>query len=156
MATPQNSESSRIIGSISKLAGALVGTVVVAGKRIVRATTSEGPLDKPKEKTIRAPAKRKKKAVGKTKTKVLKVKKKKAIKRKPAGSSGKGGASKKRSAQSPAKNKQGATPRKKTTHRKIKKTAKNKVSSYSQDNLKSQADAETNVPTGEQEPQLRN
>ena len=123
MATPQNGEPSRIIGCISKLAGTLVGTVVVAGKRIVGAATSEGPLDKPKEKIIRAPAERKKKTVGKTKTKVLKVKKKKAVKRKPAGSSGKGGTSKKRVVQSPAKNKQGATPKKKTTRRKIKKTA---------------------------------
>ena len=81
MATPQNGESepSRIIGSISKLAGALVGTAVVAGKRIIGEVTppSKGPSDKPRGKTMQAPAKRRKKAVRKTEAKVPKTKKKK-------------------------------------------------------------------------------
>ena len=62
MATPQNGESepSRIIGSISKLAGALVGTAVVAGKRIIgeAAPPSKGPSDRPRGKTMQARAKR--------------------------------------------------------------------------------------------------
>ena len=70
MATPQNGEPepSRIIRSISKLVGALVGTAVVTGKRIIGSVrpSSEGALDKPGEETVHAPAKRKKKAVRKT------------------------------------------------------------------------------------------
>jgi len=160
MTTPQNGEPepSRTIRSVSKFAGALVGTVVVTGKRIIGSVTppSEGPPNKPEGKTMRVSAKRKKKVVRKTKIKVPKAKKKKVVKQKPAGSSGKGGASKKKPTQSPAKKKKGATPKKKMTRHKTKKTAKNEVSSHSQDGLISETGAGTNIPIGEQEPQLRN
>ncbi len=160
MATRQNQkvEHPKIIGAISKLAGALVGTVAVTGKRIIGSVTppSEGPSDKPEVKTMQVSAKRKKKAVRKTEIKVPKTKKKKVVKRKGTGSSGKGGVSKKKPTQSPAKKKKGATPKKKTTRRKTNKTVKNEVSSHSQDGLISETGAGTNVPIGEQEPQLRN
>jgi len=143
MATPQNGEPepSRIIGSISKLVGALVGTAVVTGKRIIGSVRppSEGPSDKPGEKTVQAPAKRKKKAVRKTEIKIPKTKKKKVVKRKGTGSSGESGASKKKSTKSPAKKK---------------KTANSEGSSHSQDGLISEIDTGTNVPIGKQEPQL--
>ena len=119
MATPQNGEPepSRIIGSMSKLAGALVGTAVVAGKRIIGEVTppSKGPSDKPGGKTMQAPAKRRKKAVRKTETKVPKTKKKKkkVIKRKGTGSPQKSKTSKMKPAPSPAKKKKGVTPQKK-------------------------------------------
>jgi hypothetical protein len=62
MATPQNSkpEPSKIIRPISKFAGALVGTAVVTGKRIIGSVkpTSEGPSDKHREKTLQASAKK--------------------------------------------------------------------------------------------------
>jgi hypothetical protein len=112
MATPQKGEPSKIIGSVSKFAGTLVGTAVITGKRIIGSATpsSEGSPDKPGEKTIRAPAKRKKKAFSKAETKVPKTKnKKKVVKRKPTG------ASKKKLTQSPAKKKKGVTPKEKTT-----------------------------------------
>jgi len=156
MATPQNGEPgpSRIIGSISKLVGALVGTAVVTGKRIIGSVRppSEGPSDKPGEKTVHAPAKRKKKAVRKTEIKIPKTKKKKVVKRKGTGSSGESGASKKKPTQSPAKKKKGATPKKETTRRKTKKTTKSEGSSHSQDGLISEIDTGTNVPIGKQEP----
>jgi len=115
MAAPQNSEPLRIIGSISKFAGTLVGTAVITSKRIIGSETllSESPSDKSKQKTMRAPAQIKKKAVRKTKTEVPKIKKKKVVKRKPTGSSGKSGASKKKPTPSPAKKKKGARPSKK-------------------------------------------
>ncbi len=116
MATPQKGEPepSRIIRSISKLAGAFVGTAVITGKRIIGSVRppSEGPSDKPGEKTVHAPAKRKKKAVRKTGIKIPKTKKKKVVKRKGTGSSGESVASKKRATQSPATKKKGATPKK--------------------------------------------
>jgi len=119
MATPQNGEPepSRIIRSISKLAGALVGAAVVTSKRIIGSIRpqSEGPSDKPGEKTMRAPAKRKKKAVRKTEIKIPKTKKKKVVKRKGTGTSGESGTSKKKPTQSPAKKKKGAAPKKETT-----------------------------------------
>lgn len=156
MATPQNDEPepSRIIRSISKLAGALVGTAVVTGKRIIGSVRppSEGPSDKPGEETVHAPAKRKKKAVRKTEIKIPKTKKKKVVKRKGTGSSGESGASKKTPTQSPAKKKKDATPKKKTTRREKKKTANSKGSSHSQDGLISEIDTGTNVPIGKQEP----
>lgn len=156
MATPQNDEPepSRIIRSISKLAGALVGTAVVTGKRIIGSVRppSEGPSDKPGEKTVHAPAKKKKKAVRKTEIKIPKTKKKKVVKRKGTGSSGESGASKKTPTQSPAKKKKDATPKKKTTRREKKKTANSEGSSHSQDGLISEIDTGTNVPIGKQEP----
>ena len=158
MATPQNSkpELSRIIGSISKLVGGLVGTAVVTGKRVIGSVTppSKGPSDKPGGKTVQAPAKRKKKAVRKTETKIPITKKKKVVKRKGAGSSGESGVSKKKPTQSPATKKKDATPKKKKTRRKTKKTTKSKGSSHSQDGLISEIDTGTNVPIGKQEPQL--
>ena len=156
MATPQNGEPepSRIIRSISKLTGALVGTAVITGKRIIGSVRppSEGPSDKPGEKTVHAPAKRKKKAVRKTEIKIPKTKKKKVVKRKGTGSSGESGASKKKPTQSPATKKKGATPKKKTTRHKTKKTTKSEGSSHSQDGLISEIDTGTNVPIGKQEP----
>ncbi len=156
MATPQNGkpEPSRIIRSISKLAGALVGTAVVTGKRIIGSVRppSEGPSDKPGKKTVHAPAKRKKKAVRKTGIKIPKTKKKKVVKRKGTGSSGESGASKKKPTQSPATKKKVATPKKETTRRGKKKTAKSEGSSHSQDGLISEIDTGTNVPIGKQEP----
>ena len=156
MATPQNDEPepSRIIRSISKLAGALVGTAVVTGKRIIGSVRppSEGPSDKPGEKTVHPPAKRKMKAVRKTEIKIPKTKKKKVVKRKGTGSSGESGASKKTPTQSPAKKKKDAAPKKKTTRREKKKTANSKGSSHSQDGLISEIDTGTNVPIGKQEP----
>ncbi len=156
MATPQNGkpEPSRIIRSISKVAGALIGTVVITGKRIIGSVRppSEGPSDKPGEKTVHAPAKRKKKAVRKTEIRIPKTKKKKVVKRKGTGSSGESGASKKKPTQSPATKKRGATPKKESTRHKTKKTTKSEESSHSQDGLISEKDTGTNVPIGKQEP----
>ncbi len=156
MAIPQNGEPepSRIIRSISKLTGALVGTAVITGKRIIGSIRppSEGPSDKPGEKPVHTPAKRKKKAVRKTGTKIPKTKKKKVVKRKGTGPSGESGASKKKPTQSPATKKKVATPKKKTTRREKKKTAKSEGSSHSQDGLISEIDTGTNVPIGKQEP----
>ena len=117
MATPQNDEPSGVIESVSKFAGTVVGSAVITGKRIIGSAkpSSKGPPDKPGKKTIRTPAKRKKKAVSKAETKVPKTKKKKVVKRKPTGSSGKGGVSKKKRTNSPAKKKKGVTPKKTTT-----------------------------------------
>ncbi len=135
MATRQNQkvESPKIIGAISKLAGTLVGTVAVTGKRIIGSVTppSEGPSDKPEVKTMQVSVKRKKKAVRKTEIKVPKTKKKKVVKRKGTGSSGKSGVPKKKSAQFPAEKKKDTTSKKKTTHRKTKETAKSEGSSHS-------------------------
>ncbi len=156
MATPQNGEPepSRIIRSISKLTGALVGTAVITGKRIIGSVRPliEGPSDKPGKKTVHAPAKRKKKAVRKTGIKIPKTKKKKVVKRKGTGPSGESGASKKKPTQSPATKKKGATTREKTTHRKTKSTTKSEGSSHSQDGLISEIDTGTNVPIGKQGP----
>ncbi len=79
MATRQSQkvEPPKVIGAISRFAGALVGTAVVTGKRIVRppAQAAEEPSAKPEKKSVRPPAKKKKKAAVKTKTKGRKVKK---------------------------------------------------------------------------------
>ena len=156
MATPHKDEPepSRIIRSISKLAGALVGTAVVTGKRIIGSgyPPSEGPSDELGEKTVHPPAKRKMKAVRKTEIKIPKTKKKKVVKRKGTGSSGESGASEKTPTQSPAKKKKDATPKKKTIRREKKKTANSEGSSHSQDGLISEIDTGTNVPIGKQEP----
>jgi len=159
MATPQKGEPSKIIGSVSKFAGTLVGTAVVTGKRIIGsvAPPSKGPSDKPKKKTMQARSQRKKKAVRKTEAKVPKTKKKKkkVVKRKGTGSSGKSEASEKKPTQSPAKKKKGATAKKKTTRRKTEKTGKSEESSHSEDGLISEIGAGTDVPTGKQESQLQ-
>jgi len=157
MTTPQNSESSSVIGAISKFAGTLVGTAVITGKRIIGEAKppSKGSSDKPKKKNIPAQTKRKKKVVHKTETKAPKTKKEKGVKRKPAGSSGKSGASKKKPAQSPVKKKKIATPKKKTKRRKTKKTAKSEVSSHTQNGLTSETSAGTNTPTEKQKPQVQ-
>jgi hypothetical protein len=117
MATPQKGEPSKVIGSVSKFAGTLVGTAVITGKRIIGSATlsSKGPPDKSGGKTVRAPARKKRKAVRKTETKAPKTKKKKAVKRKGTGPSGKSVVSKKKRAHSPAKKKKGVTPKKATT-----------------------------------------
>lgn len=149
MATLQNGkpEALRIIESISKFVGVLVGTVVVTGKQIIGLVMSsgEGVSGKPVGKTKRAPAKRKKKTAGKTETKVPKAKKKKkkVVKPKGTGSSGKSGASKKKATQSPVKKKKITTPKKKTTRHKTKKTVKNEGASHSEDGLISETGAGT-------------
>lgn len=142
MATPQNDEFLSIVGSISKFAGALVGTAVITGKRILGEAKppSEGSSDKLRKKNIPAQTN---------------TKKKKAVKRKPAGSSGKSGASKKKPARSPAKKKKIATPKKKTVKRKTKKATKNELTSNSPDGLISETSAETTVPIEKQEPQVQ-
>ena len=80
MATRQNDElgPSKIIRDISRLAGALVGTTVLTGRRIIISTTPVGrsSSDRPEEKSARAPAKRKKKVTRKKKPKGKKAKKK--------------------------------------------------------------------------------
>jgi len=85
MATRQSQkiEPPKVIGAISKFAGALVGTAVVTGKRIVKtaAQAGEEPSPKPRKKSVRAPARKKKKAAVKTKAKGRKVKKKVAKKK---------------------------------------------------------------------------
>jgi hypothetical protein len=137
MATPQKGESSGIIGAISKFAGAAVGTAVITGKRIVGSATppSKGTSGKA---TRRAPAKIKKKVV----------------KRKPAGSSGKSAASKKKPVQSPAKKKKGATPRKKTTKKKgatpRKKTTRRKTKKTASANVSSKKSTEKKGTTKSQ------
>ncbi|MHC4412789.1 MAG: hypothetical protein ACYSYU_09465 [Planctomycetota bacterium] len=140
MATPQKGESSGIIGTISKFAGAAVGTAVITGKRIVGSATppSKGTSGRA---TRRAPAKIKKKVV----------------KRKPAGSASKSGASRKKPAQSPVKKKKkSATPRKKTKRRKTKKkTAKSKVSGHSKDGLTPKTGTEINMLIEKQKSQLQ-
>jgi len=106
MATRQSQkvEPPKVIGAISKFAGALVGTAVVTGKRIVKtaAQTGEEPSAKPKKKSVRAPAKKRRKAAVKTKAKGRKVKKK-ATKKKSTGPRRKSKTSGKGPAQSPAK-----------------------------------------------------
>jgi len=133
MATPQNNEPLKIIGSISKFAGTLVGTAVITGKRIIHSTIppSKGQLNKSGKKTMQAPTKRKKKKV---------------VKRKGTGSSSKGGVSKKKPVQSPAKKKKATTPGKKTTRHKTKKIAKSEASSHSENSLTSKTGAGMNAP----------
>ena len=60
----QKVEPPKVIGAISKFAGALVGTAVVTGKRIAKtaASADEEPSAKPRKKSVRAPAKKRKKA----------------------------------------------------------------------------------------------
>jgi hypothetical protein len=80
MATRQNdkTELSKIVGAISKLAGTVVGTAVVTGKRVVKnVTPSGGASSEPGKKSAQAPAKRKKKAAPKKKTQGRKARKKK-------------------------------------------------------------------------------
>jgi len=61
MAAPQNGKPLRIIGSIFKLAGTLVGTVVVTCKRIIGSSTpSKGPCGTSEKKPTQSPAKKKK------------------------------------------------------------------------------------------------
>ena len=111
MATRQSQkvEPPKVIGAISKFAGALVGTAVVTGKRIVKTATpaDEGPSAKPKKKSVRVPVKKRKKASVKTKAKGRKVKKKaakkKVAKKKSTGLTGKSAKPRKGPAQSPTK-----------------------------------------------------
>jgi len=133
MATRQNDESdaTKIIGSISKMAGTVAGSLVFTGKRIILTLTpsTDSSPDGPAIKSAQAPAKTKKKAVQKRELKAPKVKKKKAVKRKPAGSSGKSRTSKKKSTQSPAKKKKSVISKKKTISRKTKKATTSKAQS---------------------------
>ena len=113
MATSQNDEPSKIIESVSRFAGTVVGSAVITGKRIIGSAkpSSESSPDKPGEKAIRTPAQKKRKAVRKAGTKIPKTKKKKkVVKRKGTGSSDKSGVSKKKRTHSPAKKKKGVTP----------------------------------------------
>ncbi len=115
MATRQSdkTELSKIVGAISKLAGTVVGTAVVTGKRVVKNVTQPGgALSELGKKSTQTPAKRKKKAAPKKKAKGQKAKKKrKVVKRKGTGQPRKRGTSEEKSVQTPAK-------RKKTTARK--------------------------------------
>jgi hypothetical protein len=117
MTTPQKDELSGIIESVSKLAGAVVGSAVITGKRIIGSakSSSKGSKNKRGEKTIRAPSQKKKKTVPKTETKAPKTKKKKVAKGKGTGSSDKSGAPKKKRTASPAKKKKGVIPKVETT-----------------------------------------
>jgi len=128
MAVPHNSKPLGVVGSISKFAGALVGTAVVASKRIIGSATPPGKG--PSDRVLQALAKIKKKVVT----------------RKPAGSSGKSGTSKKKPTQPPAKKNKASTPKKRPIRRKAKDIDKNKVSSQSQDGPVSETGAETNTP----------
>jgi hypothetical protein len=104
MATRQSQkvEPPKVIGAISQFAGALVGTAVVTGKRIVKtaAQAGEGPLSGPGGKSTRTQAKSKKKAAIKTKAKGRKVRKK-AAKKKITGPRRKSKTSGKRPTKSP-------------------------------------------------------
>lgn len=104
MTTPQKDELSGIIESVSKLAGAVVGSAVITGKRIIGSAkpSSKGSKDKGGKKTIRAPSQKKKKTARKTGTKAPTTKKKVA-KGKGTGSSDKSGATTKKKAPSSAK-----------------------------------------------------
>jgi hypothetical protein len=117
MATPKKGKPSKVIGSVSRFAGTLVGTAVITGKRIIDSASpsGKGKPDKSGGKGVRAPARKKKKAARKTETKAPKTKKKKVVKRKQTGPSGKSGASKKKRAQTTAKKKKSVTPKKETT-----------------------------------------
>ena len=93
MATRQSQkvEPPKVIGSISKLAGALVGTAVVTGRQIIKtvAQANEQPSGGPRGNSTPTRAGKKKKAAIKTKAKGRKVKKrkkKKVAKRKGTGS----------------------------------------------------------------------
>ena len=112
MATRQNDElgPSKIIGAISRLAGALVGTAVLTGRRIIKSTPPGGgsSTDKLKEKSARAPAKEKKKIA----------------KRKGTRPAQKSGISKAKTAQAPAKRKKKAASKKKKKGPKAKKKLK--------------------------------
>ncbi|MHC4487582.1 MAG: hypothetical protein ACYSW7_00170 [Planctomycetota bacterium] len=115
MATRQNdkTELTKIVGAISKLAGTVVGTAVVTGKRVVKnVTPSSRASSGLGKKSTQTSAKRKKKAAPKKKAKGLKAKKKrKVVKREGTGRPRKRGTSEEKSVQAPAK-------RKKTTARK--------------------------------------
>jgi hypothetical protein len=158
MPTPEKGrpEPPRVIGLISKLVGAVVGTTVVTGKRVIRSvkSSSEGVSRRSDGKSVHAPAKKKKKAARKAGIKTPKTKKKKVVKRKGTGSSCVSGASGKTPTKSPAKKKKGAISRKKTTFRKTKKTPRSKGLSHSQVSLISEIDTGTKVPIEKQEPQL--
>ncbi len=147
-------EPLKVVGSISKLVGTVVGTTVVTGKRVIRSVKPSGeePSNKPGGKTAHAPAKKKKVAVGDTGTKTTTTKKKKVTKRKGTGSSGVGGASKKTTAKSPAKKKKVAARRKKTTRRTTKKATRGEGLSDAKTGLISEKDTGMNVPIGGQEP----
>lgn len=106
----QKVEPPKVIGAISQFAGALVGTVVVTGKQIVKTATqaSEKAPSKPRKKSVRAPAKKKKrkKTAVKTKAKGQKAKKKVVKKRatkKKTQAPRRSKTSRKRPEQSPAK-----------------------------------------------------
>jgi len=160
MATPHGEpKPSRIIGSISKLAGAFVGNAVVTGKRVISSVTplSEELSGKQRKKTIKAPAKKKKKEVRKAGTKVPKTKKKKKKVIKRTGSSGKSRVSKKKATKSSAKKTKKTKKAKKkkgTTYRK-KTAAKKEKYNRPQDGLISEIGAGEGVPIEEQEPQVQ-
>ena len=109
MATRQNDElePSKVIRDISRLAGALVGSAVLAGRKVIISVTPVGgsSVYKLKGKSSGAPAKRKKKGTRK--------KKKKIAKRKGTSPARKSGISKAKSAQAPSKRKKKVTRNKK-------------------------------------------
>ncbi len=109
MATRQNdkTELSKIVGAISKLAGTVVGTAVVTGKRVTKNVTLPGGASSDLgKKSTQTPAKRKKKATPKKKVKGRNAKKKrKIVKQKGTGQPRKHGTSEEKSVQAPAKKK---------------------------------------------------
>jgi hypothetical protein len=150
------SEPAKVIGSISKLVGTVVGTTVVTGKRVIRSVKSSND-NRPKKSDVKStstPAKKRKKAVRKAGVKTSTTKKKKVTKRKGTGSSGVSGASKKITSKSPAKKKKVATRKKITTRRTTKKATSSKGLNDSQIDLKPEIDTGTNVPIEGQESQL--
>lgn len=58
----QKVEAPKVIGAISKFVGALVGTAVVTGKRIVKppAQADKKPSAKPRKKSVRARSQKRK------------------------------------------------------------------------------------------------
>ena len=97
----QKVEPPKVIGAISKFAGALVGTAVVTGRRIAKtaAQAVEGPSAKPEERSMRAPGEKRKKQKTAVKTKA----KSRKVKKKSTGPGRKSKTPRKGRAQSPAK-----------------------------------------------------
>jgi len=124
MATRRNDKigPSKIVGAVSKVAGTLVGSAVVTGKRIVRNVTSpKAGSSKLGKKPTQAPAKGKKRATPKKKAKSQKAKKTREIaKPKAASSRRKPGTSAKKSVQTSAGGKKKVTRKAETKGQKAK------------------------------------
>lgn len=125
MATRQSdkTELSKIVGAISKLAGTVVGTAVVTGKRVAKNVKPRGGASSELgKKSMQTPAERKKKATPKKKAQGRKAKKKgQIVKRKETSRPRKRGTSKEKSLQAPARKKKRPAHRAGTEGRKAKK-----------------------------------